>query len=98
MSKVTSNRVIEEYAKNIQDFLGVQNAPYSEKQIAEQVFGIKNEDNIPHSKEDLSNLSDLKTALKLLVREKKIVEALIEDPDTQEQLMYYSVSGWYATP
>ena len=55
------------------------------RQIAEQVFGIKKEDNIPHSKEDLSKLSDLKTALKLLVSEKKVLEALIEDPDTQEQ-------------
>jgi hypothetical protein len=43
-------------------------------------------------------LSCIKGALKILARDKKVIEALIEDPVTKEQVMHYSVSGWYSTP
>jgi hypothetical protein len=36
--------------------------------------------------------------LKILVKEKKIIESLIEDPKAKEQVMHYSTVGWYATP
>ena len=36
--------------------------------------------------------------LKILVKEKKVFEALLEDPVSKEQVMHFSISGWYATP
>jgi hypothetical protein len=56
------------------------------------------EGNIPTSEKDLRELSLIRNALKTLVEKKKIIESLIEDPETKEQVMQYSIVGWYVTP
>jgi len=99
--KAASKISITTYAKKIEEFLKKENKPYSEPHIAEQVFNIKIEkegSNIPVSKEELQELSRIRNALKILVRERRAIESLIEDPDTKEQVMHYSIIGWYATP
>jgi hypothetical protein len=95
-SKITASR----YVKKIEVFLRKENQPYSEHRIAERVFNLvsRKEGNISASKKDLRELSHIRNALKILVREKKIIESLIEDPNTKEQVMHYSITGWYATP
>jgi hypothetical protein len=95
-SRITATR----YAKKIENFLRKENQPYSELRIAEQVFSITSykEGNIPTSEKDLRELSLIRNALKILVEKKKIVESLIEDPETKEQVMHYSIMGWYVTP
>ena len=96
----SSQNIVTRYAKKIDTFLRKENRPYSERRIAELVFKISlgNEGNIPTSKKDLRELSNIRNALKTLVKEKKIIESLIEDPKTKEQVLHYSIVGWYATP
>ena len=88
------------YANKIESFLRKENQPYSELHIAERVFNITlyKEGNIPTSEKDLRELSLIRNALKTLVEKKKIIESLIEDPETKEQVMHYSIVGWYVTP
>jgi hypothetical protein len=96
----SSQIVPTRYAKKIENFLRKENRPYSERRIAERVFNIVlgKKDSIPTSKKDLRELSHIRNALKILVKEKKIIESLIEDPKAKEQVMHYSTVGWYATP
>ena len=83
----------------IETFLRKENQPYSERHIAERVFKLISKDgSIPTSKKDLRKLSRIRNALKILVKEKKIIESLVEDPRTKEQVLHYSIMGWYATP
>jgi hypothetical protein len=91
---------VTRYAKKIENFLRKENQPYSELHIAERVFNITlyKEGNIPTSEKDLRELSRIRNALKTLVEKKKIIESLIEDPETKEQVMHYSIVGWYVTP
>jgi hypothetical protein len=95
-----SKDIIYKYTKLIEEFLKKEDKPFSEPHIAERVFGIKirKEGNLPSSKQQLVKLSQIKDALKILVKEKKIFEALLEDPVSKEQVMHFSISGWYATP
>jgi hypothetical protein len=87
------------YIKKIETFLRKENQPYSERHIAERVFNLIREDgSIPTSEEDLREISRIRNALKILVKEKKIIESLVEDPRTKEQVLHYSITGWYATP
>jgi hypothetical protein len=87
------------YINKIETFLRKENQPYSERHIAERVFNlIRKDGSIPTSKEDLRELSRIRNALKILVKEKKIIESLVEDPRTKEQVLHYSIMGWYATP
>ena len=87
------------YINKIETFLRKENQPYSERHIAERVFNlIRKDGSIPTSKEDLRELSRIRSALKILVKEKKIIESLVEDPHTKEQVLHYSIMGWYATP
>ena len=87
------------YINKIETFLRKENQPYSERHIAERVFNlIRKDGSIPTSKEDLRELSHIRNALKILVKEKKIIESLVEDPRTREQVLHYSITGWYATP
>jgi hypothetical protein len=87
------------YINKIETFLRKENQPYSERHIAERVFNlIRKDGSIPTSKEDLRALSRIRNALKILVKEKKIIESLVEDPRTKEQVLHYSITGWYATP
>lgn len=87
------------YINKIETFLRKENQPYSERHIAERVFNlIRKDGSIPTSKEDLRELSRIRNALKILVKEKKIIESLVEDPRTKEQVLHYSITGWYATP
>jgi hypothetical protein len=87
------------YINKIETFLRKENQPYSERHIAERVFNlIRKDGSIPTSKEDLRELSRIRNALKILVKEKKIIESLVEDPRTREQVLHYSITGWYATP
>ena len=83
------------YADKIESFLRKENQPYSEPHIAERVFNIAltKGGNIPTSKKDIRSLSNIRNALKILVTEKKIIESLIEDPKTREQVMHYSIVG-----
>jgi hypothetical protein len=91
---------VTRYAKKIEDFLRKEKQPYSEFHIAERVFNLSlyKEGNIPTSEKDLRELSLIRNALKALVEKKKIIESLIEDPETKEQVMHYSIVGWYVTP
>ena len=91
---------VTRYAKKIEDFLRKEKQPYSEFHIAERVFNLSlyKEGNIPTSEKDLRELSLIRNALKTLVEKKKIIESLIEDPETKEQVMHYSIVGWYVTP
>jgi hypothetical protein len=84
---------VTRYAKKIENFLRKENQPYSELHIAERVFNITlyKEGNIPTSEKDLRELSLIRNALKTLVEKKKIIESLIEDPETKEQVMHYSI-------
>jgi hypothetical protein len=95
-----SKDLIHKYTKLIEEFLKKEDKPFSEPHIAERVFGIKirKEGNLPSSKQQLVKLSRIRDALKILVKEKKVFEALHEDPVSKEQLMHFSISGWYATP
>jgi adenine-specific DNA methylase len=87
------------YVNKIEAFLRKENQPFSERHIAERVFNyVSGKSDIPATKRDLEKLSHIRNALKILVKEKKIIESLIEDPVTKEQVMYYSITGWYATP
>jgi hypothetical protein len=87
------------YINKIETFLRKENQPYSERRIAERVFNlISKNGSIPTSKKDLRELSRIRNALKILVKEKKIIESLVEDPRTKEQVLHYSIMGWYATP
>ena len=89
------------YINKIETFLRKENQPYSERHIAERVFNLISKDgdgSIPTSKKDLRELSHIRNALKILVKEKKIIESLVEDPRTTEQVLHYSIMGWYATP
>jgi len=83
------------YANKIESFLRRENQPYSERRIANLVFNITltKGGNIPTSKKDIRALSNIRNALKMLVKEKKIIESLIEDPKTREQVMHYSIVG-----
>ena len=83
------------YANKIESFLRRENQPYSERRIANLVFNIAltKGGNIPTSKKDIRALSNIRNALKMLVKEKKIIESLIEDPKTREQVMHYSIVG-----
>jgi hypothetical protein len=83
------------YADKIESFLRKENQPYSEGRIANLVFNIDltKLGNIPTSKKDIRTLSNIRNALKILVKEKKIIESLIEDPKTKEQVMHYSIVG-----
>jgi hypothetical protein len=83
------------YANKIESFLRKENQPYSEPRIAKLVFniGLTKGGNIPTSKKDIRSLSNIRNALKILVKEKKIIESLIEDPKTKEQVMHYSIVG-----
>jgi hypothetical protein len=83
------------YADKIESFLKKENQPYSEPRIAKLVFNIAltKKGNIPTSKKDIRLLSNIRNALKILVTEKKIIESLIEDPGTKEQVMHYSIVG-----
>ena len=83
------------YADKIESFLRKENQPYSEGRIANLVFNIDltKLGNIPTSKKDIRALSNIRNALKILVKEKKIIESLIEDPKTREQVMHYSIVG-----
>ena len=83
------------YADKIESFLRKENQPYSEGRIANLVFNIDltKLGNIPTSKKDIRALSNIRNALKMLVKEKKIIESLIEDPKTREQVMHYSIVG-----
>ena len=83
------------YANKIESFLRRENQPYSERRIANLVFNIAltKGGNIPTSKKDIRSLSNIRNALKMLVKEKKIIESLIEDPKTREQVMHYSIVG-----
>jgi hypothetical protein len=94
-----SQKAESRYINKIETFLRKENQPYSERHIAERVFNlIRKDGSIPTSKEDLRELSRIKNALKILVKEKKIIESLVEDPRTKEQVLHYSITGWYATP
>ena len=56
--------------------------------MAEHVFNIKiRKDNHPSLNEDLEKLT-IKDASKVLVKEKKVIESLFEDPSTKEQKMH----------
>jgi len=83
------------YANKIEIFLRRENQPYSERRIANLVFNIALTKGgiIPTSKKDIRALSNIRNALKMLVKEKKIIESLIEDPKTREQVMHYSIVG-----
>ena len=73
--------------------------PYSERHIAERVFNLISKDgSIPTSKKDLRELSRIRNALKILVKEKKIIESLVEDPRTREQVLHYSIMGVVRNP
>jgi hypothetical protein len=87
------------YANQIESFLRKENQPYSEPRIAKLVFniGLTKGGNIPTSKKDIKSLTNIKNALKILVTERKIIESLIEDPRTKEQVMHYSIVGNPAT-
>jgi hypothetical protein len=87
--------VAAKYADKIESFLRKENQSYSEPRIAKLVFNIAlaKKGNIPTSKKDIRSLSNIRNALKILVTEKKIIESLIEDPRTKEQVMHYSIVG-----
>lgn len=87
--------VAAKYADKIEGFLRKENQSYSEPRIAKLVFNIalSEKGNIPTSKKDIRSLSNIRNALKILVIEKKIIESLIEDPRTKEQVMHYSIVG-----
>ena len=87
--------IASRYANKIEIFLRRENQPYSERRIANLVFNITLTTgwNIPTSKKDIRALSNIRNALKMLVKEKKIIESLIEDPKTREQVMHYSIVG-----
>ena len=99
-SKFATKSAIAKYRKLIEDFLKIENKPYSELQIAERLFDIhiRKEGNIPSSAEELLKLSCIKDALKILTKERTVIGSLIEDPITKEQVMCYSASGRYPSP
>ena len=89
-----TKKSITKYKNSIEHFLKKENKPYSQLQIAEELFDIplRKEGNVPSSKEELLKLSDIKDALKILTNERKIIGSLIEDPITKEEVMCYSTS------
>jgi hypothetical protein len=71
---------ITKYKNLVEDFLKRENKPYSQLQLAEELFNIplRKEGNVPSSK--------------VLMKEGKVIGSLIEDPITNEEVMYYSYS------
>lgn len=86
---------ITKYKNLIEDFLKKENKPYSQLLLAEELFDIplRKEGNIPSSTEELLKLSYVDDALKILMKEGKVIGSLIEDPITNEEVMYYSYSS-----
>jgi hypothetical protein len=91
---LATKKSIAKYKNSIEHFLKKENKPYSQLQIAEELFDIplRKEGNVPSSKEELLKLSQIKDALKILTKERKIIGSLIEDPTTKEEVMSYSTS------
>jgi hypothetical protein len=85
---------ITKYKNLVEDFLKRENKPYSQLQLAEELFNIplRKEGNVPSSTQELLKLSHLDDALKVLMKEGKVIGSLIEDPITNEEVMYYSYS------
>src|SRR5213593_4226334 len=90
---------IKRYADKIEKFLKRAKNPYSEATLADELFGIplKKEGYVPKSNE-VKKLKAMKEALRHLMDEKIVVGATLEDPTSNEQILHYSISGWYATP
>ncbi len=96
--KKSKTTAIKEYGQKIEAFLlKHKDRSYSELQIAKQVLGVKT-GKFPSSQEQLIKLSHVNDALKLLLHKGKVKTVLIEDPVTKEQVMHYSIIGWYVTP
>lgn len=93
-SESAAKKSITKYKNSIEHFLQKENKPYSQLQIAEELFDIplRKEGNIPSSTE-LLKLSYITAALKILTKERKVIGSLIEDPVTKEEVMCYSISG-----
>lgn len=89
-SKLDSNLIVE--------FLRKKGVPYSEPRLIEELFKIKEEDDMPVAAKDLQELRTIKELLRRLVQEKKIFAANFEDADTKEQVPHYSAKGWFVTP
>ena len=89
-----ANVSITKYKELIEDFLKRENKPYSQLQLAEELFDIplRKEGNVP-STQELLELGHLDDALKVLMKEGKVIGSLIEDPITNEEVMYYSYSS-----
>lgn len=91
-SNFGTKKSITKYKNSIEHFLKKANKPYSQLQIAEELFDIplRKEGNVPSSNEQLLKLSYIKDALKTLTQERKIIGSLIEDPIIKEEVMCYS--------
>jgi hypothetical protein len=83
----------------IEKFLQKQDAPYSERNLIEELFDIRiTEQDLPRSQDDLEKLVRIRHALKKLIEAKRIFATNLEDPNTKESVLHYSAKGWYATP
>lgn len=93
-AKQSGAAAITKYKNSIEDFLKKENKPYSQLQLAEELFDIplRKEGNVPSSKEELLKLGHIDDALKVLMKEGKVIGSLIEDPITNEEVMSYSYS------
>lgn len=81
------------FASIIEQYLRNETVSHSESDIAKAVLKVSldTKDDIPSSPKDLDKLTEIKKSLRLLVIQGKIFQTLVQDPETKEETVYYSI-------
>ncbi|HZA43003.1 MAG TPA: hypothetical protein VE504_04500 [Nitrososphaeraceae archaeon] len=84
---------VETYALLIEQYLKNETVSHSESDIAKAVLkvALDTRDDIPSSPNDLDKLTEIKKSLRMLVIQGKIFQTLVQDPETKEETVYYSI-------
>jgi hypothetical protein len=84
---------VSTYAKLIERYLENETVSHSENDIAKEVLkvALDTDDDIPSSTMDLHKLAEIKESLRILISQGKIFQSLVQNPDTKEETVYYSV-------
>lgn len=102
MSDIESNDIdiasreegnVGRFASLIEQYLKNETVSHSESDIAKAVLNVAldTKDDIPSSSKDLDKLTEIKKSLRLLITQGKIFQSLVQDPETKEETVYYSI-------
>ena len=85
--------IIVKYSTIIERYLENEKVSLSESDIAKEVLkvALDTDDDIPSSTMDLHKLAEIKESLRILISQGKIFQSLVQNPDTKEETVYYSV-------